>query len=275
MDNSERIWDFIKAECGDPEKVEGTARDYLNDLAEREMEKCKEDQGGSDSFRASLERMSESDLRIYVPNVYQKDIYEIDYKKLRDSGIKLLSYDIDDTIDDVLLNNIKARVPVDFVMPRKAKELVERLKSMGFIVTLMTNAIPGIAEGAHVALGTDNYIAKAGKPDTASFDLMLSRYGLEKSQMAHIGNSMRDDVVGGNRAGVTTCLVRRAGISMKIQKQLGAMAGFPTKGHMIREKLRQYGIWHKHHMKHHDDQYYQFGETQKYSPNFNPPECQG
>ena len=32
-----------------------------------------------------------------------------------------------------------------------------------------------------------------------------------KSQMAHVGNSMRADIAGGNKYGVTTCLVRRAG----------------------------------------------------------------
>lgn len=272
MSGSKNVWDFIKDVIGDvrPENVENIAKKYLSDLAERGTKKWQEEQNALDSFKKTLDCMSEYDLRIYVPDVYQKDIYDIDYEKLKSSGIKLLSFDIDDTIDDVLLNNIKARVPVvDFTMPKKAKELVQKLKAMGFIVTLVTNAIPEIAEGAHAALGTDNYIARAEKPETASFELMLNRYGLKKEQMAHIGNSMRDDVVGGNKAGVTTCLVRRAGSSMKVKKQLVKMAGFSTKGHLIREKLRKYGIWHKHHMKHHDDQYYQLGEIQQHSPNFN------
>lgn len=272
MNSSKNGWDFIKEDIGDvrPEDVENIAKKHFGDLAERETEKWREEQSESDSFKKTLDCMSEDDLRLYVPDVYQKDIYAIDYEKLKNSGIKLLSFDIDDTIDDVLLNNIKARVPVvGFTMPKKAKELVQKLKAMGFIVTLVTNAIPEIAEGAHAALGTDNYIAKAKKPEAASFELMLNRYGLKKEQMAHIGNSMRDDVAGGNKAGVTTCLVRRAGSSMKVKKRLAKMAGFSTKGHLIREKLRKYGIWHKHHMKRHDDQYYQLGEIQQYSPNFN------
>lgn len=271
MDGNKNVWDFIKDKIGDikPEDVEKLAKKYLNDLAQRGSEKWQEEQSAIDSFKEALDDMSENDLRIYVPNVYQKSIYDIDYEKLKTSGIKLLSFDIDDTIDDVLLNNIKARVSiVEFTMPKKAIELFQNLKDMGFIVTLMTNAIPEIAEGTHRVLGTDNYIAKAEKPETDSFEVMLSRYGLEKSQMAHIGNSMRDDIVGGNKAGVTTCLVRRAGTSMKVKKQLAKMIGFSTKGHLIREKLRKYGIWHKHHMQQHNDQYYQFGEAQKNSPNF-------
>lgn len=271
LENNRSGWKLVQEVIGDvhSEELESMAREYLNDLAERESKKSREEQGASGSFKETLEQMSEHDLRIFVPDVYQKDIYRIDYEKLKASGIKLLSFDIDDTIDDVLLNNIRARVSiVDFKMPRKAKELFQKLKAMGFTVTLITNAIPAIAEGVHAELGTDNYIARAEKPETASFDWMLSKYGLEKSQMAHIGNSMRDDVAGGNKAGITTCLVRRAGWSIKVQKQLGKMVGHSTKGHLIRKRLGKYGIWHKHHIKHHGDQYYQLGEVQKYSPNF-------
>ena len=86
--------------------------------------------------------------------------------------------------------------------------------------------------------------------------------------MAHIGNSMRDDVRGGNRAGVTTCLVRRNGWAMGIAKKMKTLAGSTTRGKLIRKELSQRGIWHKHHIKDKDDQYYQLGEQQKYSPNF-------
>ena len=45
------------------------------------------------------ENMSDKDLReIYVPDVYQKDIYAIDYLQLQQAGIRFISFDIDDTI---------------------------------------------------------------------------------------------------------------------------------------------------------------------------------
>ena len=87
--------------------------------------------------------------------------------------------------------------------------------------------------------------------------------------MAHIGNSMRDGVLGGNRAGVTTCLVRRNGWAISIVKKMKILAGSTTKGKLIRKELSKCGIWHKHHVKEKNDQYYQLGEIQKYSPNFN------
>jgi len=212
--------------------------------------------------------MSEDELRIFVPDVYQKDIYDISYERLKEKGIKLLSYDIDDTIGDVLKHNIQARTSLNFTMPDKAKELVDKLHSMGFIVVLITNAIPEIALGAHSQLGTDDYIARAEKPETISFEKILEKYNIDKNQMAHIGNSMRDDVCGGNRAGITTCLVRRNGWSMGIAKKVKTLTGSTTRGKLIRERLSKEGIWHKHHVKEKGDQYYQLGEVQMYSSNF-------
>ena len=263
---------LMKGVIGDVavDAIGDAASGYLKDFVEREFKKIQEEKDSSESFQEMLQSMSITELQtIYVPDVYQKSIYDIDYEKLWNKGIRLLSFDIDDTIDDVLFNNIKARVSiVNFKMPKEAMELFQKLKDMGFIVTLITNAIPAIAEGVHAALGTHNYIARAEKPETISFERMLSYYGFEKTQMAHIGNSIHDDVAGGNKAGVTTCLVRSAGWAMTIGKQARKMAGIRSKGHQIRKELGKYGIWHKHHMKNHDDQYYQIGEIQGYSPNF-------
>ena len=149
-------------------------------------------------------------------------------------------------------------------MPDKARELVRGLKAMGFTVVLLTNAQQELAEGACKDLGADYCIARAKKPETSGFEMIASRYGVDKSQMAHVGNSMRADIAGGNKYGVTTCLVRRAGTSMKLVKFVSNMLGVPTKGHLIREKLLERNMWRKHHVYHPGDQYYQLGEEPEY-----------
>lgn len=241
---------------------------YIDDMVKRGSGKWRDEQSSLEEFKLELKNMPEDELRLFIPNVFQKDIYKIDYERLWNEGIKLLSYDIDDTIDDVLMNNIKARTPLKFIMPEEAKKLVDKLHSIGFTVVLITNAIPEIALGAHSQLGTDDYIARAEKPETISFEKILEKYNIDKSQMAHIGNSMRDDVCGGNKAGVTTCLVRRNGWSMGLAKKMKTLTGSTTRGKLIRKELSAKGIWHKHHVKEKGDQYYQLGEVQKYSPNF-------
>ena len=47
----------------------------------------------------ALKIMSDDSLRkVFVPKVYQPSIYEVDYKKWKEAGIKVISFDIDDTI---------------------------------------------------------------------------------------------------------------------------------------------------------------------------------
>ena len=100
-----------------------------------------------------------------------------------------------------------------------------------------------------------------------NFEVMQKKYGVKKEEMAHIGNSMRDDILGGNRFGITTCLVRRNGYVMKVVKGVSIRLGVPTKGQLIRERLLEHNLWRKHHLIERGDQYYQLGETQKYSAN--------
>ena len=63
--------------------------DYLNRMLLEEQE-------DREAFAAELEGFSEADLMAFVPDVYQKSIYKIDYGKLKEKGIMLISFDIDD-----------------------------------------------------------------------------------------------------------------------------------------------------------------------------------
>lgn len=253
---------IAKALGVDADKLPEDVRELLLDQANKMLEEEKTDR---DAFQAELDCYSDDDLSIFVPDVYQKSIYKIDYGKLKESGIKLLSFDIDDTITDSIWNKVRGGIPaVKVAMPDDAKELFRDLKSMGFTVTLLTNTRARIAKDVCEELQADGYIARASKPETRNFEKMMELYQVEPSQMAHVGNSMRDDVVGGNRAGVTTCLVRRAGVSLKVAKFAMKTAGLRTKGHLIREKLLERGIWRKHHKSVKGDQYYQLGEKPKY-----------
>ena len=62
--------------------------------------------------------------KYYVPDVYQPSIYSIDYQKLKDAGVQLISLDIDDTITDLENQN----------PPKKVRRLFEHL-SYSFIST--------------------------------------------------------------------------------------------------------------------------------------------
>ena len=177
---------------------------------------------------------------------------DIDCQKLWDAGIRFLSFDIDDTIADL----------VDPNPPKEAKTLFEHLKAAGFEVMLLSNTWDNRAENFAEKLGIEGkYIPRAEKPLVSHFIKMQELCGLEKNQMAHIGNSLMDDVAGGNVFGVVTCLVRRAGITSGLPQKI---PGVKTKGQKLRKELKKRGIWRKHHKSVKGDQYYQLGEKPLY-----------
>ena len=66
----------------------------------------------------------------YVPDIYKKSIYTINYEKLKARGIKCLLFDLDNTL-----------VPyTDKVPSKKNKELFKKLKELGFKVIIFSNS---------------------------------------------------------------------------------------------------------------------------------------
>lgn len=194
--------------------------------------------------------------KTYVPDVYQKSIFNIDYDQLKNSGIKLISFDIDDTI-----------VPIEKHNPTKAViTLFEKLKRMGLELVLISNANDNRVQRFGEEFNIE-YISKASKPHVDSLEavrqMYINKYETEihPKEMAHIGNSMIKDIATGNAFGVTTCLVRNVGYLPKTGKVLNP---FKTEGQKLRKELLERGIWRKHHLKEKGDQYYQMGETPKY-----------
>lgn len=224
------------------------------------------DTRSKEELKAKLKALSDEELAsAFVPDVYQKDIYHIDYGRLKEKNIKLISFDVDDTIGDTMLDNVKARLPMlKFTLPDKAKRLVKSLREMGFTVIIMTNGQEEIGVGAYEQLGADGYIYRAQKPDTKNFELAMERYQVAPAQMAHVGNNTRQDIGGGNAAGVTTCLVRNAGKSEEIGRFFLKLVGQKSKEHYVRKELKKRKLWFKHHRHYSGDQYYQLGEKPHY-----------
>ena len=136
----------------------------------------------------------------YIPDVYQKTIHAIDYDLLKSSGIKLISFDIDETIagDD-------EKDP-----PKTTVTLFENLKNKGFKIILLTNANNVRAKHFADILNVE-YISNAKKPLTENFQYILKEHKLNGKQMAHIGNSQFDNTAGGNSVDIVTCLVDNCG----------------------------------------------------------------
>lgn len=135
-------------------------------------------------------------MEIYVPDIYQKDIYSIDYEILMSRGIKCLIFDLDNTLVTIL----------ETVPREETKELFKKLKKMGFKIYIASNSIKARVKPFHEELKVD-YICSVKKPNPEKIAELVNslKYGID--EIAMIGDSMIDDVVCGNTIGVTTILL--------------------------------------------------------------------
>lgn len=132
----------------------------------------------------------------YVPDVYQKSIYNINYNKLKNNGIKCLLFDLDNT-----LVPYKTKEPTDKVI-----ELFNNLKKQGFKVVLFSNSSKKRLRPFKEVLEVD-CCARAWKPSPKKFISVIEELGFNISEVAIIGDQLLTDILGGNRVGITTILI--------------------------------------------------------------------
>lgn len=132
----------------------------------------------------------------YIPDAYLKSVYYIDYEKLKERGIKCILFDLDNTI-----------APLSLKKPnKKIKELVEKLKNMGFKVIIFSNSGKIRLKPFKEELGLDCAFS-CKKPMRKKFEVILKDYKFSISEVVIVGDNIVTDVLGGNKVGITTILV--------------------------------------------------------------------
>ncbi len=134
----------------------------------------------------------------YVPDIYQKSIYTINYDTLLSRGIKCLLFDLDNTIAP-----LREKKPNE-----KVKKLFKKLKRKGFKIIIFTNSPKMRVNPFKDELEVD-CCSCARKPSPKKFLSVIKIYKYNFSEVAIIGDSMIDDIAGGNGVGITTILVNR------------------------------------------------------------------
>lgn len=127
-----------------------------------------------------------------------RDIYELTGEALARRGFTLLLADLDNTL-----------VPYGVPLPdEKLKAWRDDLAAHGVTLFVLSNnrheSRPRIFSDALEV----PYIGHAGKPKTPAFFRAMEQLGASKEQTAIVGDQIFTDVLGGNRAGVSTILVQ-------------------------------------------------------------------
>lgn len=132
----------------------------------------------------------------YVPDMYQKSIYAIDYDKLLKKGIKCLLFDLDNTV-----------APINMKVPsKKIKKIFSELQEKGFKTIIFSNSFKKRVKPFKDALQID-CAARACKPKPKKFMQVIKEYDFQLSEIAIIGDQILTDILGGNTVGITTILV--------------------------------------------------------------------
>ncbi len=132
----------------------------------------------------------------YLPDIYQKSIYTIDYTKLLNRGIKCILFDLDNTIVS----------PYNAEPTKKTKNLFTSLKQKGFKIFIFTNS-PKIRLKVFKKFFGVNGVANAHKPFTGKLRKLLKEYGYAENEVALVGDQLMTDIKVGNKVGITTILV--------------------------------------------------------------------
>jgi len=133
-----------------------------------------------------------------IPRGVYDRVTDISPKALANRGIKLVLVDLDNTL-----------VPYHVTEPGEdVRRWKEELNANGITLFLLSNSRKPTRPGEFAGKLGIPFIGHAGKPKTPSFHKAMERMGVRKEQTAIIGDQIFTDVLGGNRAGISTILVR-------------------------------------------------------------------
>ncbi len=132
----------------------------------------------------------------FMPDIYQKSIYYINYDKLYKKGIRLLLFDLDNTITPSHINKPTKRL----------KKLFDELKDKGFKIIIMSNSTKHRIEPFKNELMVDA-CAFSLKPRKDKYVYIMDKFKYKHTEIASIGDQLITDIYGANRLDITSILV--------------------------------------------------------------------
>lgn len=160
-------------------------------------------------------------MKIFIPKIYQKDIFSINYKKLKKQGIKLLVFDLDNTIGK----------NCEKVCNKKTSDLINKLVNNFQIVVASNNNTKRVNKFCQT-LNCDAF-SWCFKPTSIGIKKIKNKYKISYSKMAIIGDQIVTDIFIGNRLGILTILVdpisevdfKITGLNRKLEKVINKKNG--------------------------------------------------
>ena len=152
-------------------------------------------------------------LNFLYPKIYVDGLLDIPLDQLREQNIKAFIIDLDNTITEWNSSELRAEIETWFTL----------LKEDGFKACILSNNGERRIKVVADRLGIP-FIHRAAKPRRGSFHRAVEILGVKPSETAVVGDQVFTDILGGNRAGLFTILVkplaRREFVGTKINRTL-------------------------------------------------------
>ncbi|MBS3900822.1 MAG: YqeG family HAD IIIA-type phosphatase [Dethiobacter sp.] len=138
-----------------------------------------------------------SALKILRPDKIVDSIYDIKLDFLKEQGIKAIIADLDNTLVPWRSSEVKD----------EQLQWVGKARSFGLRVAIVSNNTYSRVDDVSSKLGV---IALSGafKPRRSPFRLIASHFSLQPAEIAVVGDQLFTDILGGNRCGMYTILVK-------------------------------------------------------------------
>lgn len=153
-------------------------------------------------------------LRKYYPSQYMESVFAIDFAKLHQMGYRGIIFDVDNT----LVHHGEDSTP-------QVDTLFSEIQAMGFRTVILSNNGPSRLERFLRNIDCP-YIDNANKPQPEGYLRAMEVLELPKEQVLFIGDQVFSDILGANRSGIDSILVRylrhdeheRIGIKRTLEK---------------------------------------------------------
>ena len=134
----------------------------------------------------------------FIPDMYQKSIYHINYDKLKEDGIKCLLFDLDNTL-----------LPYDIPYAHdKLRNLLNDIRNIGFKIMIVSNnssdRVSKFCNDVDMIC-----VTRAKKPFKGGFKKGMKLLGcINKNEVISVGDQIMTDILGSNRTKIDSILVK-------------------------------------------------------------------
>lgn len=136
----------------------------------------------------------------FIPDIYARNIFNINYEKLKERNIKCLLIDLDNTM---VLSTVDSPT-------KELENLFIELEDMGFKLIIISNCSKKRLNIFKEKLNVDTAYLSF-KPLKRKYKKIMKIYSFKQSEVAAIGDQILTDVFGANRMGLTSIFVEKLG----------------------------------------------------------------